>query len=95
MKCRAERIQAVFVKVLKELRLKRNLSHHSLANKAGVTRAAISHIEHGRRNPSLLVCLKLSQGLDIELSEMLKIAEAHCAQTQECGKCEYKNICSG
>ncbi|MDD3287589.1 MAG: helix-turn-helix transcriptional regulator [Alphaproteobacteria bacterium] len=47
------------------------LSHEKLAALAGLHRTAISHIENRRRNPTFLVCLKLSAALDCRLSELL------------------------
>ena len=51
------------------------MSHDELAKRSGVTRPAISHIEGGRRKPSLIMSLRLAQALDKELSEMLSEAE--------------------
>lgn len=75
MKKRPERIIKRLVLQFKQARLELGLSHDGLAKKSGVTRAAISHIEGGRRKPSLFMALKLSQALNKELSEMLIIAE--------------------
>ncbi len=61
----------VLIKRRKEL----GFSHEKLAKLAGLHRTAISHIENRRRNPTLLVCLKLSNALGYQLSELLKEAE--------------------
>ncbi len=63
------------VRLFKELRLEKGLSHEALAKKAGVTRSAISHIESGKRNPSLLVALNISYALGVELSDLLEKIE--------------------
>ena len=63
------------VKLLSEARKAKGLSHESLANKAGITRPAISHIENGNRKPSMLICLKIANALDLKLSALLKKAE--------------------
>jgi DNA-binding XRE family transcriptional regulator len=60
------------VKALADARKAQGLSHDAVAQKAGVTRPAISHIEGGKRKPSLLVCLKIAKALDLKLWELLK-----------------------
>lgn len=60
------------VKRFKALRLSGGLSHEALAQRAGVTRAAISLIESGKRRPSLLVALRIAAALDTNLSTVLK-----------------------
>ena len=63
------------VKQLKLLRISQGISHETLARKAGVTRSAISHIESGKRKPSLLVALSIAEALGTELSEILSKVE--------------------
>lgn len=63
------------VKALADARKAQGLSHEAVAQKAGVTRPAISHIEGGKRKPSLLVCLRIAKALDLKLWEVLKKAE--------------------
>jgi transcriptional regulator with XRE-family HTH domain len=63
------------IKRLKEIRLEKGLSHDALARKVGVSRPAISHLECGKRKPTLLMALKLAHGLEIPLSEVLGEAE--------------------
>lgn len=63
------------VKLLAEARKAQGLSHETLAQRAGITRPAISHIESGKRKPSLLICLKLAHAMDLKLWEVLKKAE--------------------
>ncbi len=60
---------------LKKIRQEKNISHDALATKVGISRPAISHIENGKRRPTLLMMLKLTQGLDIPLSALLQAAE--------------------
>lgn len=72
---RPTRIITRVIKQFKLLRLLREMSHEELAQKSGVTRPAISHIEGGKRKPSLLMSLKIAEALGQELSEMLREAE--------------------
>jgi DNA-binding XRE family transcriptional regulator len=71
----AAKIQDAAIDVLIERRKKLGLSHEKLAALAGIHRTAISHIENRRRNPTLLICLKLAQALNCSLSEILGMAE--------------------
>lgn len=67
------------VQRLKDIRLQKKISHESLAAAAGVSRPAVSHIESGKRNPTLLMALKLSNGLGVELSSILQEVETAIA----------------
>jgi putative transcriptional regulator len=60
------------VRRLRSLRLQKGLSHEALAKRAGISRAAVSHIENGKRNPSLMICLKLTYALESDLRNLLK-----------------------
>ncbi len=72
---RAETIIRSLAKQLAVLRKKLGLSHEVLAARAGVTRAAISFIESGKRRPTLLILLKLAHAMDADLSSLLRKAE--------------------
>lgn len=69
------KVHGEVVNALTERRKKLGLSHEKLAALAGIHRTAVSHIENRRRNPSLLICLKLAQALNCQLSEVLSKAE--------------------
>lgn len=75
MRDNAENTLNSIVKTLAEARKAKGLSHEALAQKSGVTRPAISHIEGGKRKPSLLVCLRMAKALDLKLWEVIKKAE--------------------
>ena len=63
------------VKALADARKAQGLSHETVAQKAGITRPAVSHIEGGKRKPSLLVCLRIAKALDLQLWQLLKKVE--------------------
>lgn len=71
----ADRMLQNVIHLLKELRKEKGLSHETLAQKSQITRAAISHIENGNRKPSLLVCLKIADALEVSLAEIIERAE--------------------
>ncbi|WP_281989321.1 helix-turn-helix transcriptional regulator [Aquimarina aggregata] len=63
------------VKRLSEERKRQGLSYERLAEKAGVHRTTISFIERGKQNPTLSLCKKLADSLDIKLSEIIAECE--------------------
>lgn len=71
----AKELHECFVEVLIQERKKQGISHEKLAAIAGIHRTAISHIENRRRNPTLLVCMKLAHALDIRFSQIAVRAE--------------------
>lgn len=74
-KNRANAIILILAAQLAALRKKIGMSHETLAKKAGVTRAAISFVENGKRKPTLLFLLKLACAMNINLSALLRKAE--------------------
>jgi transcriptional regulator with XRE-family HTH domain len=63
-------------RALRQLRLERRLSQEALADLADLDRTYVSGIERGERNPSLENILKLTDALEVRLSEVATIAEA-------------------
>tara|TARA_B110000114_G_C14989450_1_gene355939 strand:+ start:207 stop:437 length:231 start_codon:yes stop_codon:yes gene_type:complete len=70
-------LQRKFGIVLKELRLEKGLSQESLANQSDIDRTYISDIEKGERNISLKIIERLSETLQISLSELFKKIEEY------------------
>lgn len=71
----AEQTTAKLVKLLKEARLAKGISHQTLADMAGVNRSTVSRIESGERVPTITVCLKVAEALELKLHSLLKQAE--------------------
>lgn len=63
---------------VRAIREERGLSQAQVAESVGFIQAWISHVEHGRRNPSWSNVVRLSSGLGVRVSELAKRAEA-CA----------------
>ena len=74
-KDKADRMLVRIVQEFNTLRIAQGLSHESMEQKSGVTRPAISHIECGKRKPSLLLSLRLAGALDKNLSDVVRSAE--------------------
>ena len=57
---------------IKSKRLELNLSQEALADKCGLDRTYVSLIERSKRNPSYLSLIKLCDGLEISIKELLE-----------------------
>lgn len=71
---------ALVVEVLREERERLKLSKKKLAADAGVSRTAIILMESSRRLPSLELVIKLSRGLGLPFSTVVKKAERRQAE---------------
>ena len=60
---------------VKELRRGRGLTLEELAELSGVSRAMISKLERGEKNPTLVVAAKLAEGLGVTLSQLAGVEE--------------------
>jgi putative transcriptional regulator len=56
---------------IKKRRLELNLTQEELAHRCNFDRTYISMLERGKRNPSYLNLMKLCNGLDILLADLL------------------------
>lgn len=61
-------------KLLHDERLKRQISKNELSQRSGISRAAIRTIENGEKQPNIYSLLKICEGLEIELWELLRRA---------------------
>jgi len=55
---------------IKELRARHDLTQEQLANKVGVRRETIGHIEKGKYNLSLLLAYKIAKALESDIEEV-------------------------
>src|SRR5215210_8835879 len=60
---------------VRELRRGRGLTLEDLAEQSGVSRAMISKLERGEKNPTLVVAAKLAEGLGTTLSKLAGMGE--------------------
>jgi transcriptional regulator with XRE-family HTH domain len=65
-------------RAVRAIRLERGLSQVQLAEATGFMQAWISHVERGARNPSWENVVRLSEGLGVSVSELVRRAEG-CA----------------
>ena len=57
------------------LRRERRLTLEGLAERSGVSRAMISKLERGEKNPTLVVAAKVAEGLGVTLSQLVGVEE--------------------
>lgn len=70
-----EKILNSVIDILKRERIARGISHEKLAILAGVHRTSIGHLESKITKPTLFICLKIADALNLKLSDILKEAE--------------------
>lgn len=60
----------VMITKIKEFRAKHNLTQDGLANKVGVRRETIVHLENGKYNPSLKLAFDIAKVFDTTIDEV-------------------------
>ncbi len=70
----AARAQNVGSRV-KKLRVRQGLTLEALAELSGVSRAMLSKLERGEKNPTLVVAAKVAQALRVGLTDLMGVAE--------------------
>jgi transcriptional regulator with XRE-family HTH domain len=60
---------------VRDLRKERGLTLEELAGVSGVSRAMISKLERGEKNPTLVIAARLAEGLGVSLSRLAGVEE--------------------
>ena len=58
--------------LIREKREAQELTQHELAERANVDRNYIGMVERGERNPSYLSLIKIANGLDMQVFQLIK-----------------------
>jgi transcriptional regulator with XRE-family HTH domain len=58
------------------LRVKRSWSQEELGFESGINKNYISDLERGKRNPTLILLLRLAEALEMDVSTLLKGIES-------------------
>lgn len=69
------KIQNAFGKVVRRLRLKRELTQEELGFESELRRTYISILELGQQQPTLTTIMKLSKALNIKPSKLIELLE--------------------
>ena len=64
---------------VKKLRTGQGLTLEALADLSGVSRAMISKLERGEKNPTLVVAAKVAQALRVGFTDLMGVAESRRA----------------
>jgi transcriptional regulator with XRE-family HTH domain len=70
---------AEVVRLLKQERLRQDVSVYRLAKDSGLSQQMIHYVERGLRNPTLDTLLHIAGGLGIDLSRLIKRAATSTA----------------
>src|SRR6188474_574415 len=62
---------------VRSLREAMDLSLRDLAERSGVSAPMLSQVERGETSPTLAVAEKIARGLDLTLSQLLRLDEGH------------------
>jgi transcriptional regulator with XRE-family HTH domain len=73
----AEVDQVVVGQRVKALRESMQLSLRDLADRSGVSAPMLSQVERGETSPTLSVAARIARGLDLTLSQLLRLDETH------------------
>jgi len=65
-------IRAVVGLNVVRIRRERRLSQEELSFRVGVTRAYLSGLEAGRRNPTVVTLSKLADGLGVDVDQLIR-----------------------
>ena len=68
----SDRTLYALAKRIKELRLDKGISQEELAHRSGQSRTGMGFLETGKRWPRLDTLLKVADGLNISVDELLK-----------------------
>jgi putative transcriptional regulator len=74
---------AALGQAVQAIRAEKGLSQIELSEATGLMQSWISHIEHGRRNPTWSNIVRLAQGLDVTVAELAVRAEACATEYDE------------
>jgi len=66
-----EAIRREIIRLLQEERERQQLSKYAVAQRSGVSESMVGLVERGLRNPSLELILRLADGLDASLPEII------------------------
>jgi len=65
-----------FGKVLREYRLRKEMSQEALAEAAGLDRSFISLVERGIQSPNIVILIKIADVLEVPASELIARMES-------------------
>lgn len=61
----------IIVRLLREERERKGLSKYAIEQRSGVSQQMIGYVERGQRKPSLEIALRIADGLEVDLGEII------------------------
>lgn len=58
--------------LIKEIRLKKNMTQEELSQKSGISESYISELENNLKMPTILTLCKLAEVLEVEITKLYK-----------------------
>ena len=58
--------------LIKEIRLKNNMTQEELSQKSGISESYISELENNLKMPTILTLCKLAEALEVEITKLYK-----------------------
>ena len=71
---RGEKLPTIVIQLLREERLRQNLSMNALAQRSGLSQSSVSLLESGQRKPTLDTLIRICDALSVELWKIFKRA---------------------
>lgn len=74
-------------RIIRDIRQKRGLTQEVLSGLAGISRSHLAEIESGRTKANVETLWKITEALEMNLSELIQMTERHVGQDRQ--KREY------
>lgn len=68
-------VEKAFAKILKKLRLEKELSQERFGYESGLHRTYVSQLERGLKSPSLHTLVRITNVLEISMSDFMALIE--------------------
>ena len=75
-----EAVRIEVIRLLREERLRRKLSNYAVAQNSGVSESMLSLVEHGLRNPTMELMLRIADAIGIDLADVIKLAQRNVSK---------------
>ena len=74
---------AEIIRLLREERKRRKLSNYAVSQASGVSESMLSLVDHGLRNPSMELMLRMAGGIGADLPALIKKAQATVSRSKK------------
>ncbi|MEK4355138.1 helix-turn-helix transcriptional regulator [Paenibacillus sp. FSL R5-0475] len=82
-------LEAVFGKVIKSLRINKNITQAQLAADSTLERSYISELENGKYQPTLTSLFDIAKGLGMNPSDLVRLVEIEFERQNQSNRTQY------